>query len=301
MLFEHIEAVAESVDKVLIVEPLFDDRMEKAENQREVGPRSDSQPYVGAPSKSGGAGVHHDKLRFVLLDGLEDIPSPMRVRNERISAADEDAFRREVISACFLKDRTAHCHRLGKNRRGKTDMKVGAHDVRRPERAGQEPDQKERFPRPGALETAYRFCLILFSCLGEPGRDLIEGVVPRNPLPFSLPFSGRPFQGILQTIGMVGEIGVLRSFHADITPAHRMALVGSYTSYLAITDVNQDAALRMAPLAYRSDDPFQIFLHKGPLSPSVCDSSRDGLFLEKNPRFRLLRPGPNIQERAPCP
>jgi hypothetical protein len=68
----------------------------------------------------------------------------------------------------------------------------------------------------------------------EPNRDLVYGLVPRNPFK---PFL-HPFQRILQAVGMVLVIADIEPLAADIPLAVQIVLVAPAFDNLIILDAN---------------------------------------------------------------
>src|SRR4030042_1311041 len=82
----------------------------------------------------------------------------------------------------------------------------------------------------------------------EPLRYLTEGLIPRYPLPFSMPSLSNALERIEETIRMVEEFRVSDSLYAEPAPGLRVFWIRTNLLYSAIVDVHQDPALLHTPL-----------------------------------------------------
>ncbi len=108
----------------------------------------------------------------------------------------------------------------------------------------------------GAAERRERLGSVGLADRGELAGDLIERLLPRDPLPAAFAARPDPLERVVDTIGMLVHLEAGRCLDAQLAPGDRILLVADVAHRPAVIDLDEDPAVLWAERAERSLDVF---------------------------------------------
>ena len=244
-----VEAQAPLLDERLVVELLLDHHVDEAQRERAVRPRPHGEVEVGARGGLRDARVDHDQLGALRLAVLEPLPGGRR-RLGRVRAPDHDALADARVGR--LVDRVPAVDGGLGDELADAAVPALTDEVRGAEVAGEAPARPVARPLVRAAERRDRLGAVARADLAELGGDLVERLLPGDPLPLVLAAGADALQRVVEAVGVIVQLDAGGALDAELALRDGVLLVAVEAHRMTgLVDLDQHPAVLGAERAER--------------------------------------------------